>query len=54
VLASHASPRINRVFALSFPDPASRARFFADARYRRIRAKWFEPAVASHEVLGTV
>lgn len=53
VLASHASPRINRVFALSFPDPGSRARFFADARYRRIRAEWFEPAVASHEALGT-
>jgi uncharacterized protein (DUF1330 family) len=52
VLSPGASPRINRVFALSFPDAATRARFFADEGYRRIRGEWFEPAVASSEVLG--
>ena len=52
VLASSGSARINRVFALSFPDGATRARFFADPRYRRVRAECFEPAVASRETLG--
>jgi len=52
VLKSSASPRINRVFALSFPDSPSRARFFRDARYLRIRAEHFAPAVASSEELS--
>jgi uncharacterized protein (DUF1330 family) len=51
VLRSGASGRINRVFALSFPDAAARARFFADEHYRRVRAEWFEPSVASVEEL---
>src|SRR5512145_2240921 len=52
VLRSSASPRINRVFALSFPDAGARERFFADPRYRRIRSEHFEPAVASREELA--
>src|SRR5512145_2626072 len=52
VLVSSASPRTNRVFALSFPDAAARERFFADPHYRRIRAEHFEPAVASREDLS--
>jgi uncharacterized protein (DUF1330 family) len=52
VLRSDASPRINRVFALSFPDRGARARFFADERYRRIRAEWYEPAVATRAELA--
>jgi uncharacterized protein (DUF1330 family) len=52
VLTSSASPRINRVFALSFPDAASRARFFRDPRYLGIRAEHFVPAVASSEELS--
>jgi non-heme chloroperoxidase len=51
VLRSGASGRINRVFELSFPDAAARARFFADEHYRRVRAEWFEGAVASGEEL---
>jgi uncharacterized protein (DUF1330 family) len=51
VVSSSASGRINRVFALSFPDAAMRARFFADGHYRRVRAELFEPAVASVEEL---
>ena len=54
VLTSSASPRINRVFALSFPDADARARFLADERYRQIRAELFEPSVASHEILAQV
>jgi uncharacterized protein (DUF1330 family) len=49
VLRSSGSHRVNRVFALSFPDRAAHDGFFADERYRRIRAELFEPAVARHE-----
>ena len=54
VLSSNASGRINRVFAISFPDAAVRKRFFADEHYRRVRAELFEPAVASAEALGAL
>lgn len=46
------SPRINRVFTMVFPDDGSRERFFADAEYRAVRTRWFEPAVAAVEVLA--
>jgi uncharacterized protein (DUF1330 family) len=52
VLVSTGSDRINRVFALSFPDRAARARFFGDERYRRVRAACFDPAVASRAELA--
>ena len=45
------SPRINRVFTIVFPDRASRERFFADERYRAVRARWFQPSVGAVEVL---
>lgn len=44
--------RINRLFTLRFPDDAAMERFFADASYREIRARWFEPAVAETRILG--
>jgi len=44
--------RINRVFTLTFPSSANRDRFFADAEYRSVRARWFEPAVGAVEVLA--
>jgi uncharacterized protein (DUF1330 family) len=40
------SERLNRVFTISFPDRAARERFFANPRYREVRAQHFEPAVA--------
>lgn len=52
VLATSGSARINRVFALSFPDGAAHARFFADPAYLRVRATCFDPAVASRDTLG--
>jgi len=52
VVRSHAGERVNRVFALSFPDAAARARFFADPAYLALRARLFEPAVASAGPLG--
>ena len=46
------SERLNRVFTIAFPDRATQARFFADARYRAVRAEHFERAVAQSIVLA--
>jgi uncharacterized protein (DUF1330 family) len=46
------SERMNRVFTMSFPDRAAREWFFADPRYRAVRAEYFEPAVAGAIVLA--
>ena len=46
------SERLNRVFTIAFPDRTTQARFFADARYRAVRAEHFEPAVAQAVVLA--
>jgi uncharacterized protein (DUF1330 family) len=43
--------RINRVFTITFPDAVTRERFFADEDYRKVRAQWFTPSVASAAVL---
>lgn len=43
---------MNRVFVLSFPSAEARTRFFADERYRAVRADLFEPAVAVATELG--
>ncbi len=52
VLLPENEPRLNRVFTISFPDRAARERFFADQRYRAVRAEHFEPAVARTVILG--
>ena len=44
--------RLNRVFTISFPDRMTRERFFANPRYREVRAEHFEPAVARAIVLA--
>jgi uncharacterized protein (DUF1330 family) len=46
------SERLNRVFTMSFPSGTARERFFADPRYRAVRAEHFEPAVARVMVLA--
>jgi uncharacterized protein (DUF1330 family) len=45
------SERLNRVFTITFPDQGTQARFFADPRYRAVRAEHFDRAVASVVVL---
>lgn len=47
-----ARPEVNRIFTIAFPDVAARERFFSAARYLAVRARWYEPAVRSAEVLG--
>jgi uncharacterized protein (DUF1330 family) len=46
-LKSEVTHEINRVFVLSFPDRASRQRFFSDPRYVEIRGRLFDKAVAA-------
>lgn len=50
-LRTTGSPRINRVFSISFPDAATRDRFFTDQTYRRVRASHFDGAVATVDEL---
>jgi len=52
VLLPADEPRLNRVFTITFPDRAARERFFADERYRAVRAEHFEPSVAHVVTLG--
>jgi uncharacterized protein (DUF1330 family) len=51
-LRSEASHPINRVFAIHFPDAASKDRFYAAPEYRRIRERLFTPAVRARTILG--
>jgi len=44
--------RLNRVFTIVFPDPPTRARFFADTSYRAVRTAFFEPSVARTVIIG--
>lgn len=43
---------INRVFTIYFRDGAAKDAFFADPRYREVRAKFFEPSVSGATVVG--
>ena len=52
VLKGPRGQRLDRVFAISFPDAAARDGFFADPLYRAVRAEFFEPAVASVATLA--
>jgi uncharacterized protein (DUF1330 family) len=52
VLRSAAPHPIDRLFTIHFPDRARAEAFFADARYRAIRARWFEPAVQATTILA--
>ncbi|HEY2775621.1 MAG TPA: DUF1330 domain-containing protein [Candidatus Binatia bacterium] len=46
------SDGLNRVSTITFPDRATRVRFFADAHYREVRAAHFDGAVAKAVVLA--
>src|SRR5262245_37896600 len=51
-LKSDSERDINRVFVLRFRDRAAKERFFADHQYREIRARLFEKAVTSVDVIA--
>ena len=52
VLRSPVDAPFNRVFTIAFPDANAAARFYDDPRYREIRARHFDPAVAHTTQLG--
>lgn len=51
-LKSEASHKINRVFALHFPARDARDAFFADAAYKKVRAQFFDQAVAGRTLIA--
>ncbi len=51
-LKSQADHDINRVFVLRFPDRTAKERFFGDARYVEIRARFFEKAVRGMSIVA--
>lgn len=53
VLKSASDHPINRLFAIYFPDRASKDAFYADPAYLAIKAKWFAPAVTGRTILAT-
>lgn len=52
LLRGQADEPFSRVFILSFPDAATRDRFFADPDYLRIREQYFTGAVSSFKILA--
>ena len=51
-LRSETSHEINRLFVLTFPDRASKERFFTDSRYLEIRTRLFEKSVHGVAVIA--
>ena len=51
-LKREAEHDINRVFVLQFPDRAAQERFFKEARYREIRARFYERAVQGTTIIA--
>jgi uncharacterized protein (DUF1330 family) len=54
VLASKGSDKINRVFTIAFDSESVLQAFFADPDYAAVRARHFEPSVASKVEIATV
>ena len=52
VLKSRTDDVINRVFTIYFPDEKVKQEFFAAESYREIKARFFEPAVASTTLIA--
>lgn len=52
VLKAATPQPINRVFILRFPDAATETQFFADARYLKVRAEFFEKSVGAVTILA--
>ena len=52
-LRSEAEHPINRLFAIYFPDKATRDAFFLNPDYKRVRATYFEPSVKGVTIIAT-
>jgi len=53
MLKGSASPPINRLFVISFPDEETKVAFFGEPAYLAARAEHFEGAVELVEVIAT-
>ena len=53
-LRGDSDPAINRLFLISFPDADTEAAFFADPAYVAAKKQFFEPAVSTVNILGTL
>lgn len=53
LLKGEAAEPFNRLFILSFPDEATRDRFFADPAYARAKAEHFAGAVTSFALIAS-
>lgn len=51
-LKSDAPHPITRVFAIYFPDRATKDRYFSDPAYQKIRAEFFEKSVSGRTVIA--
>jgi uncharacterized protein (DUF1330 family) len=52
LLQGHADDPFNRLFIISFPDEATKDRFFNDERYIQIKRDHFEGAVRSFTLIS--
>lgn len=52
VLKSASDHAINRVFTIYFGDRDKKDGFFADPRYREVKAKFFEASVSGTTIVG--
>jgi len=52
-LKSETPAPINRVFVIAFKDRATHDAFFEDPEYKKVREKFFKPAVRNSTVLAT-
>jgi len=53
MLQGDATDPFNRVFVLSFPDEATKDRFFANEEYKQVRETYFDVSVKSGGVIST-
>jgi uncharacterized protein (DUF1330 family) len=51
-LRSESNEPINRVFTIYFPSESAMNTFFAEPRYREIKARYFDQAVTSTSILA--
>ena len=52
-LRSDTDHPINRLFAICFPDRATRDTFFSDPDYKEVRATYFDPSVKAFTIIAT-
>jgi|SRR5581483_10581150 len=51
-LLSEAPHPVTRVFAIYFPDRATKEKFFADPTYQKVRKEFYEKSVAARTVIA--